>query len=224
MRIQKVAVGCLIWLFTCTSPASADVILFDNLPSVISPFTSYIFGNNGPDEGLSWRAMQFIAEDTATLRTVTAPLAWETFTTGDGGGTGALRLVLYASAGGLPGEVLEEFIRPGSSPTMSFQTFESIARPRLVAGVEYFLAAQSLGFVSGEWGALEEELRWVSPSQGGPSYDALSRWFPGTALRPAALRLTGDPEVLVTPEPASGLLLLGGLAAVLRARSKRRHQ
>lgn len=227
LKTRKVVVAALIACACGVSPASAESIIFSNLGPGDSFNTSvaWIFGwsqENDEDvpQSVFWRAMQFEAQTTATLQTITAPIQWDQASPSRGSGT--MQLVLYQDRNGLPGTALETITRTGNggtgSPHPSLVSFESIVHPQLVAGLTYFLAAQTTGFAEGEWwGTADGNV--AAPHQFGFNFD-IGPWQPGVVNPGAAFRLTGDQGPAPVPEPGTGLLLLGGLGALLRARRR----
>ena len=223
MKVRKLVGLCLLMLGAVPAHASADSIIFnsfgpgDSFSTTRAYFFGYFFPSDDTPESVHWRAMPFVAQETATLQTVTLPIQRNEFAVPPG--PGALQVVLYTDNNGLPGSVLESFTYAGSTGPRSVLSFDSLARPQLIAGATYFLAAQAAGYAEGEWwGSFEELGQWWTPFQGGPLSNP-GPWGPGASQFRTAFRLTGEAPPSPTPEPGSVLLLLTGVAIILGRRA-----
>ena len=221
MRISISAAVCALAMVATASTASAESIIFSNLNDDQALSGGYFFGweqENDEDvpQSVSWRAIEFQAQRTANLNSITMPLMWHQ--AAPSRGSGELQIVLYSSEDGLPGTSIESFTRTGTSlPELT--RFDSILHPQLQAGKSYFLAAQSLGYLEGEWFIAASGPHLSTAIREGFNFQ-LGPWHPIATTETSAFRLAGDQ--IATPEPATLLLLVGGLAGLWRRREQLR--
>lgn len=201
-----VATGLVLALL----PAQAALIVDTGAPSAPG-FGSALSGDNGGLQYHQYLAGQFSITQAYTLQEVSTHLQFNSiFITG-----GSFSFKLYADTTGLPGAMLFESA--------------SLSVPTGAAGAWY--SASGLSWTVGPgsyWLAIEANkspISIIASSPGKPlqasAFDA--GWdSPGTwdALPSAAYSLRID-AVTAVPEPASALLLLGGIAA-LGLRTRRR--
>ena len=220
----RMLVASFLWILGAAPPnASADPIIFnsfgpgDTFSSRNGYFFGYFFPGDETPESTHWRAMPFVAQQTATLQNVTLPIQRNEFVAPPG--PGALQVVLYADNNGLPGTVLESFTYAGATGPRSVLSFDSVTHPQLIADTTYFLAAQAIGYAEGEWwGSFEEFGEWPTPFQGGSPFNP-GPWTPGASNFRTAFRLTGEDAPSPTPEPGTVILLLTGAAAIVVRRA-----
>jgi len=222
MRWPKmVLAGWLVVLWT--PPAHADSIIYSNLGPG-SSFKGSAYGIGfvpGDDESdplkdsnhFFW-GMPFSQPNIARLRTVEVPILFHTLQFGPG----ELEISLYRSSLKtglpLPGRLLETLTREFDSEGRLI-IFRSTLNPLIRPDTTYFLTGTVTGLASGRW--------FISPQLG--DYPVALRfdneaWFGVPAPFIGAFRLSGD--VAPIPEPATGLLLLGGGAAWCAASIRRR--
>lgn len=191
-------------------PAQAALIVDTGEPSAPG-FGSALSGDNGGLQYHQYLAGQFSITQAYTLQEVSTHLQFNSsFTTG-----GSFSFKLYADATGLPG-------------TMLFES-ANLSVPSGAAGAWHGASGLSWTIGPGSyWLAIEANkspISIIASSPGKPlqasAFDA--GWdAPGTweTLPSAAYSLRID-AVTAVPEPASALLLLGGIAA-LGLRTRRR--
>ncbi|MFL5638297.1 MAG: PEP-CTERM sorting domain-containing protein [Gemmatimonadaceae bacterium] len=219
MRLSISVAACVFGMAMGAKSASADSIIFSNLNEANPSPGGYFFGwfqENDEDipQSESWRALQFEAQVTANLDSITMPVTWHQ--AAPARGTGSLQIVLYSSDNGLPGTEIESFTRTGESSSPLTQ-FDSVLHPQLRAGEMYFLAAQSTGYLEGEWFLATSGPHLQTAIRDGFDFH-LQPWHQRDTVSTSAFRVTGDP--LATPEPATLLLVSGGLVALWRRRSQ----
>jgi hypothetical protein len=87
--------------------------------------------------------------------------------------------------------------------------------PQLNAGEMYFLAAQSIGYLEGEWFIGRSGPHLQTAIREGFDFQ-LQPWHPMDTIETSMFRLSGDP--IATPEPGTVLLLTSGLVGLWRRR------
>ncbi len=220
MRAAKVVFAVLLAVASSVTSASADTILFSSLGpgNTFDPMSGTFFGfepgeEDSPDRRFA-RAFAFSPSATAPLAMVELPIVAPCCDPG----AGTVVVNLFGSQGALPGELLESFAI-AQPVDLSVIAFNSIVNPLLVAGQTYFLEATTTGTANGTWFATLEGPGLVPPDvyriDNGP-------WLTGPPALYTAFRITGDTPAAPVPEPATVLLVGGGLAAAVLRRGRRR--
>jgi hypothetical protein len=203
-------------------PAAADVIVFSNLGPGGSwnqenaTFFGFDFDPETPGAESNFsRAFPFVPSATGTLRVLQLPVAFP-FSFDQG----SLVVNVFASEGGMPGQLLERFERTEPHRDPSLLTFESSAAPLLRQGETYFVEAATIGEGDGLWFLSLGEPPGRQPDVFRFGLDEPFR-LGVRDFTSAAFRVSADPAPI--PEPATLLLAGAGLLeAGRRAREARR--
>lgn len=218
MSATKTALAFSVVALLVVPSARAETILYNSFGpgdavSTAAAFFGFEHGEEGGPDFLFARAFPFVPNATATLTSLDMPLEFPfSFT------EGTLQVNLYASSGGLPTTLLENFAGNSSQTGRGTFRFDSSLHPLLKGGTTYFVEATVTGVADGLWflsntspGSVPDVLR----IDNGPFQIA-----GGTRDFQTALRVNG--ELAATPEPATLVLLITGVAIGARRTRKLR--